>query len=914
MVKAEALLEALRELENQDVIRKVPRAEEGRGFYSHVFIVKKPSGKFRLILNLKPLNASVTYKRFRMESIFSVKALLPHNCFMVSLDLRDAYLHIPIAEASQKFLRLAIDLGGETIHFQFQALPFGLSSAPRIFTKVLAEAMAFLRLQGVCVIAYLDDLLLFAASPAQLVKDLNLTKRVLTDLGWLLNLEKSSLIPSQQISYLGFLLDSTLLRVFLPKEKVQKLDSAVASLQNNQLVSIRVLMSVLGLLTSTLPAVQWAGLHFRPLQTFILGVWDHSQEALDTLVHIPLQVKRSLWWWRKVTNLSQGRLWLIPVSRVVTTDASGKGWGAHLGSLLAQGTWEDDELTRSSNWKELRAVGLALRFFKKELQGHHIQVRSDNSSVVAYLNKQGGTRSGTLLSLATEILSWAETYTLSLSAVFLRGEKNVVADFLSRKKLREGDWVLNQEVFNLIVKRWGVSGGGPVRVQRQCKNPLFFLPKKGRGSSRGGCLEPGLAFRNLLCLPTSSVASSSEEVSDGKHISDSGGSTLAKESMVLSTKTVGDRTSPALAPSGRSPLSGASPMPTGTPVEVSGLATEEGLLKSKGFSEKLVSTLLVSRKKETRQIYERVWLRFNKWCAESSFSVRSSSAVLEFLQRGADKGLSISTLRGQVSALIVFLEDHLATNPWVVRFFRALSRQRPVQGLSFPRWDLSLVLQSLTGPPFEPLKECFLRELTLKTVFLVAVTTARRVSEMEALSVRAPFCVIFPDRIVLKTDPAFLPKVASSFHRSQEIVLPSFCPNPSGEKELRFHYLDVRRCILHYLELTKAFRRSDSLFVLFSGARKGCKASRRTIARWLRVAIEQAYSAAGKEIPVGIKAHSTRAMAASQAERAGATPEQICKAATWSSYSTFVKHYRVDLVSAGEQTFGRKVLQAVVPP
>ncbi|XP_077343459.1 uncharacterized protein LOC143988068 [Lithobates pipiens] len=464
-------------------------------------------------------------------------------------------------------------------------------------------------------------------------------------------------------------------------------------------------------------------------------------------------------------------------------------------------------------------------------------------------------------------------------------------------------------------KEIGVSGGGPVRVQRQCKNPLFFLPKKGRGSSRGGCLEPGLAFRNLLCLPTSSVvASSSEEVSDGKHISDSGGSTLAKESMVLSTKTVGDRTSPALATSGRSPLSGASPMPTGTPVEVSGLATEEGLLRSKGFSEKLVSTLLDSRKKETRQIYERVWLRFNKWCAESSFSVRSSSAVLEFLQRGADKGLSISTLRGQVSALSVFLEDHLATNPWVVRFFRALSRQRPVQGLSFPRWDLSLVLQSLTGPPFEPLKECFLRELTLKTVFLVAVTTARRVSEMEALSVRAPFCVILPDRIVLKTDPAFLPKVASSFHRSQEIVLPSFCPNPSGEKELRFHYLDVRRCILHYLELTKAFRRSDSLFVLFSGARKGCKASRRTIARWLRVAIEQAYSAAGKEIPVGIKAHSTRAMAASQAERAGATPEQICKAATWSSYSTFVKHYRVDLVSAGEQTFGRKVLQAVVPP
>ena len=224
------------------------------------------------------------------------------------------------------------------------------------------------------------------------------------------------------------------------------------------------------------------------------------------------------------------------------------------------------------------------------------------------------------------------------------------------------------------------------------------------------------------------------------------------------------------------------------------------------------------------------------------------------------------------------------------------------------------MLRTLTGTPFEPLDNCSLRDLTLKTAFLVAVTTARRVSELEALSIRPPFCVIFPDRVVFKTDPAFLPKVTSKFHRSQDIVLPSFCSNPSGERERRFSTLDVRRSILHYLEVTKPFRRSDSLFVLFSGTRKGCKASRRTIARWLRLSIEQAYTLAGRDIPTGIKAHSTRALATSQAERAGATPEQICKAATWSSYTTFVKHYRVDLVSAGEQAFGRKVLQAIVPP
>lgn len=168
--------------------------------------------------------------------------------------------------------------------------------------------------------------------------------------------------------------------------------------------------------------------------------------------------------------------------------------------------------------------------------------------------------------------------------------------------------------------------------------------------------------------------------------------------------------------------------------------------------------------------------------------------VLEFLQCGVDKGLALSILKSQVSALSAFLEKPLATNPWVVRFFKALGRQRPDQGPPFSKWDLSLVLQALVEGPFKPLEECSLKLLTLKKVFLVAITTTRRFSELEVLSVRPPFFV-FPDRIVFKTDPVFLPKVALKFHRSQEIILPTFCANPSEEREFKFHTLDVRRCV-----------------------------------------------------------------------------------------------------------------------
>lgn len=143
-----------------------------------------------------------------------------------------------------------------------------------------------------------------------------------------------------------------------------------------------------------------------------------------------------------------------------------------------------------------------------------------------------------------------------------------------------------------------------------------------------------------------------------------------------------------------------------------------------------------------------------------------------------------------------------------------------------------------------------LRNLTLKTVFLVAVTSARRIGELHARSVKEPFLLICPDRIVLKTDPVFLPKVASVHNRSQ----PTFCSNPSGEKKDLLHNLDVRRIVLRYLEITRDFRSSDSLF-FFSGNRNGCQASKGSIARWLKSSISEAYSQMGFFFsPPGIRA------------------------------------------------------------
>ena len=90
-----ALQGAVLDLLAQGVVVPVPPAERFQGFYSNLFTVPRKEGKVRPILDLKALNNYVRVQKFRMESIRSVVASLVHGDLMASVDLKDAYLHIP---------------------------------------------------------------------------------------------------------------------------------------------------------------------------------------------------------------------------------------------------------------------------------------------------------------------------------------------------------------------------------------------------------------------------------------------------------------------------------------------------------------------------------------------------------------------------------------------------------------------------------------------------------------------------------------------------------------------------------------------------------------------------------------------------------------------------------------------------
>ena len=113
------------------------------------------------------------------------------------------------------------------------------------------------------------------------------------------------------------------------------------------------------------------------------------------------------------------------------TDASNEGWGAHLDQRSTKGLWSDQEKKLHINVLELKAVSLARRNFKDQCQDLTVLVATDNSTVVAYINKQGGTHSVEMCALLWKIMTWCHHYHITLKARHIPGCLNVMADLLS---------------------------------------------------------------------------------------------------------------------------------------------------------------------------------------------------------------------------------------------------------------------------------------------------------------------------------------------------------------------------------------------------------------------------------------------------------------------------------------------------
>ena len=438
-----------------------------------LFLVPKPGNRWRPVIDLSSLNQFLTVTKFKMETPESIRASLRKGEWVTSLDLTDAYLHVPIHAQSRKFLRFH----HRGISYQFMSLPFGLATAPLEFTKLVKEVKLMALKRGIRIHQYLDDWLLRAPSQKQAVQQTKDLLLLVQQLGFIVNHKKSELIPSQNFDFVGYhySLDTALVRP--TQDRWTKLQEAFNRLANKRTTSARNLMSLIGLLASTEKTVPLGRIHMRPFQWHLRNHWRFPM-PLDSPIPWTAEMTRQGEWWLNPQNVMQGEH-LHPREHdvLIFTDASTAGWGAHLGQSSTRGSWFPQETHLHINMLELKAVRLALLHFSSQCKGQQVLIASDNTTVVSYINKQGGTRSGELCALMWRILAWCHTHGVTLRARHVPGSLNVIADALSRKgQIQPTEWSLSPQVFQKVVRLWEYPQVDLFATSLNNKLPQFVSP------------------------------------------------------------------------------------------------------------------------------------------------------------------------------------------------------------------------------------------------------------------------------------------------------------------------------------------------------------------------------------------------------------------------------------------------------
>ena len=720
------------------------------------------------------------------------------------------------------------------------------------------------------------------------------------NLGWLVNLEKSELEPKQVFDFVGYQFDLRSGRVRPTPDRWQSLQDKIQALLSLPTCPVRQFMSLIGLLTATEKQVHLGRLHMRPIQWHLKNNW-RVPESLEKIIPLPRSLHPHLRWWLEEDKVLQGQP-LHPVRHAlqIFTDASKEGWGAHLNEFTTRGSWSIPESKLHINLLELKAVFLALKEFQDLCVGKIVLVATDNTTVVSYINKEGGMRSGPLCALLWRILTWCSQRQVTLKARHIPGHLNVIADKLSRLgQTIQTEWSLLPEVFQQICIRWhqpqtdlfatrcthsAVGGPGCIRLSTdshigQSGGEASGLPVQ---ETRSDC--PGVAQHALVLGLGEHVQPGPSQPAHPAHPAQSANTTIQSDPSQKSDQPK----SPCLAPR----------------------ATK---IKEQGFSEAVAARIEAPQRRSTRSVYEAKWTIFKKWCVSNQVDFGSPpiKSVADFLMYlFEDKKLQPSTIDGYRSAIADKLGDttvNISKDDNLTRLLESFHRDRPKGRRGIPSWNLSLVLHQLTKAPFEPLKEASLKHLTFKTVFLLALGSGKRRSEIHAWQHKNIRHQSDWSKVSLFPSPSFLSKnqLAKEGPGSvAPVVIPALAPTLDRSLKSDRSLCPVR-ALRYYLDRTSDIRQDKQL--VFVSFKKGFDKdiSPATISSWIKQTVILCYELSDHQAHTlhQVKAHDVRAFAAFKAFQSGVSLEQILSACHWKSHNTFTQFYLKDVAWADSELY-----------
>ena len=439
--------------EIDDMLRKgiVERADEDpQQVISPIFTREKKNGALRIILDLSDLNQYIVYRHFKMDTLETALAMVTKNCYLASLDWRDAYYTVPVAMSDRKFLRFRWN----KILYQYTALPMGLASAPRIFTKITKVMFSELRKKGHLNTAFIDDCLLLGDTWADCQTNLEDTVQASRAAGFVLHAEKSVLCPTQKTTHLGCVIDSVGMVVTLTPERTEKLLKLVQTTLASKEITIRQFPGVIGTMVASFPAVEHGKLFYRRCDNHKTRCLKLNQGSFSAKICLTPECRIDLKWWESNILTASAPIARCSPSTTVSSDASNLGWGGVRSETKTRGAWAEGERRQHINELELLAAWFTLKSLCQDLADTHVLIRIDNTTAVQYINNQGG-RKQACNQIARDIWLWCINKNIWLTAAYIPGARNVEADAQSRSLHNNMEWSLDGEVFRQITVKLG---------------------------------------------------------------------------------------------------------------------------------------------------------------------------------------------------------------------------------------------------------------------------------------------------------------------------------------------------------------------------------------------------------------------------------------------------------------------------
>ena len=433
------------------------------------------SGKKRLILDLRHVNQYLFKSKFRCEDVSIAREVLNPGDFMFSFDLKSGYHHVEIFPEHRQYLSFSwIFSSGVTRYFQFSVLAFGLSSAPYLFTKLLKPLVKKWRTEGKSIVVFLDDGLGAAADYAKArISSLSVHADLLKS-GFVPNEEKSLWEPTQVITWLGTVIDTSQCIISATDTRIQSLLEDLFFLLDSTYLSlyqVRKLASVCGKIISLGNCVaNVARLMTRNIFTIINSAMNWNSMVSLT----PGCVDELNFWKVNLVYINGVPLWPIKrkPSRIVYSDASISACGSFItldGKVFHQ-NWSDFERSQSSTFRELLTVLLSLQAFIDSLRAQTVVWYTDNQNVARIVSI--GSKVPALQRMALDIHRLCLLASVSIDMQWIPRDLNIIADDIS-KFVDLDDYSINDGVFYSLDELWGPHTCDRFACHYNAKLPKF---------------------------------------------------------------------------------------------------------------------------------------------------------------------------------------------------------------------------------------------------------------------------------------------------------------------------------------------------------------------------------------------------------------------------------------------------------